>query len=138
MVNVLNASIDGDILTMNTPHGLRRRVARIAIGLVYLIQGGFGVSACQGIGVAHMWEVTTLALLPALLCYTLRLYVATLICCAFLAPSFVWANYFDCGIRPYTGGGAAMAYVPVFMLTVPGSLILGLVLEALVRARQKK
>jgi hypothetical protein len=54
-----------------------------------------------------------------------RRYLSSVVAIITITAFFLWANYQEC-IKPYAGGGAAMAYLVVFLYGIPLSLVAGL------------
>ena len=101
-----------------------RKAGLIAIGLFYLLQTAYATFACGG-NVLGMWVATTIALVPAFVAVALGSTAATIGACVGQLPFVLWANYVEC-VVPYTGGGAAMAYVVVFLFGMPISGLIAL------------
>jgi len=103
------------------------------VGGVLLLQA-FNSFSCYQHDVATFLSVTftllAVPLLPALISLPLKNPLRAVGACALFAPWLVLAYYTDC-IRPYSGGGASMIYVAVFLwgtiTSVIGALIAPLI-----------
>jgi hypothetical protein len=113
----------------------KRKIGMLAIALFYAVQTFYGYFLCSGIGIFGFWLVSTVVLLPGLVIFikwqtnwALPAYALTLF---FFC---LWANNAECS--PSTGGGAAMAYVVVFLFGIPISFLAGLCVGKLAEAEQ--
>jgi hypothetical protein len=61
-------------------------------------------------------------LLPAVLSLFRRNPLGAVGACLMIAPWMLFAWYTDC-VRPYTGGGASLAYVAVILYGTPGAIL---------------
>jgi hypothetical protein len=95
---------------------IHRVPGAIAIAGLFALQSVYELFFCGG-GVVGFWSVTTMLAVPAAIVLALMGSTPTMVMCATLIPFILWANAAECA--PYQGGGAAMAYVVVFMFGVP-------------------
>jgi hypothetical protein len=103
--------------------GLRYRLPGfIAIVLCFLAQSVYEHFLCGG-GFIGFWLVTCIALLPVAALLLWSNPVGAPAAAAVILLFSFWANSMEC--KPYTGGGAAMAYVVVFLYGWPASLAVG-------------
>ncbi|MCS6996692.1 MAG: hypothetical protein NZ533_07015 [Casimicrobiaceae bacterium] len=112
-----------------------RRIALSIVGLCYLLPGLWSVVTCSGPTV-NFWMAHLMAFSAAFVLIFwpgshlpagAAAFVMMLVC--------LWAVHAECG--PYTGGGAAMAYVAVFLFGWPLSLAVGLGVGLFVGAQRK-
>lgn len=101
-----------------------RKLGILVIVLFYMLQTAYALFACDG-NVLGMWVATTIALFPAFVAVAFGSTAATIGACLAQLPFVLWANYAEC-VEPYTGGGAKMAYVIVFLFGVPISAFIAL------------
>ena len=105
------------------PSGLRHRlVGAGAILLCFLAQSLYERFLCGG-GLTGFWQVTAYAVLPVAALLVWSNPVAAPVAAAVILVFSFWANSMEC--KPYTGGGAPMAYVLVFLCGWPVSLASG-------------
>lgn len=103
---------------------MRSRVLGAAAILVVLaIQSYYALQHCD-ISAFALWPATFVALAPAILFLLAGRSRSVVGACIVILLAVVWANDVEC-VQPYEGGGAAMAYVLVFLFGIPISLILG-------------
>jgi len=101
----------------------RQRVAGVcAIALVMLAQLGFAGSSSCGWGSLAWAGVVCLA--PSSLFLISRQTYSALVSAVVVFPFMLWANVSECW-GAHSGGGAAMAYVVVFLFGVPAALFSG-------------
>jgi hypothetical protein len=104
-----------------------------AILSVFLLQSLYERFFCGG-GFVGFWFVTAVLVVPAALLLTLSGTAAAVAACVALVPVVLAANGAEC--RPYSGGGAAMAYVPAILFGAPLSFAAGVVV-AFIKRRGK-
>jgi hypothetical protein len=101
----------------------RQRMAGVcAIALVMLAQLGFAGSSSCGWG-SLAWA-GLVCLVPSSLFLLSRQTYSALVSVVVVFPFMLWANVNECG-GAHTAGGAAMAYVVVFLFGVPAALFGG-------------
>ena len=101
----------------------RQRAAGVcAIALVMLAQLGFAGSSSCGWG-SLAW-VGLVCLAPSSLFLFSRQTYSALVSVVVVFPFMLWANVSECW-SAVSGGGAAMAYVVVFLFGVPAALFGG-------------
>jgi hypothetical protein len=96
-----------------------RRLGLGAIAGLFTLQSIYEYFFCGG-GLAGFWLVTAILAVPVVMALGISGSAAAVTMCAVLVPFILWANAAEC--RPYQGGGAAMAYVVVFLYGVPASI----------------
>jgi len=110
---------------MNLSRRKARWIGVAAIGAVLLLQA-FNSFACYDHDLAAFLMTTSMfvviPLLPAIVSLALPNPLRAVGACVLFAPWLLLAYYTDC-VRPYTGGGASMIYVAVFMWGTVTSLI---------------
>jgi hypothetical protein len=94
-----------------------------AIALVLAFQVYFSVEYCNS-GIFGLFVPTLIVLAPAIGFSFTRNPYRTVGACLGILPFLYWANLAEC-VRPYPGGGAAMAYVAVFLFGIPVSVLMG-------------
>jgi hypothetical protein len=104
-------------------HSLKT-VTAVAFAGVFALQAYFAAAHCHA-SVLALWEATAISLLPAIVFVPFRRYLSSVVAIITITAFFLWANYQEC-IKPYAGGGAAMAYLVVFLYGIPLSLVAGL------------
>jgi|GEM_PF-1343848 len=108
------------------------QISLLCLGAVFAEQSVFSLVYC-GQSLWALWPVAAACVaLPAAFLLAARPSAASAGALTLL-PFLIWANYQEC-IKPYAGGGAAMAYVVVFLFGVPASLVAALVF-AVARSR---
>jgi hypothetical protein len=101
----------------------RQRMAGVcAIALVMLAQLGFAGSSSCGWGSLAWAGLACLA--PSSLFLISRETYSALVSAVVVFPFLLWANVNECW-AVHSGGGAAMAYVVVFLFGVPAALFGG-------------
>ena len=110
---------------MNITRSRARFIGVAAIGGVLLLQA-FNSFSCYHHDFRTFLLDTLISLgiplLPALVSLALPNPLRAVGACVFLAPWLLYAYYYDC-VRPYSGGGASMIYVAVFLYGTVTSLI---------------
>ena len=101
-------------------------MAALSVAAVYSIQSYYSLRHC-GQQFYGLWGATSILLIPALLFALGGRPRSTVGACIAITPFIVWANDAEC-VALYQGGGAAMAYVVVFIFGIPASLIVGAVI----------
>ena len=71
---------------------------------------------------------------PSLVMALVKFHWASLVTTIPIAAGMIWAYRIEC-VLPYSGGGAAMAFVPVIMFIVPASCVVGLIVQLGMRKR---
>ncbi|WP_341909793.1 hypothetical protein [Polaromonas sp. YR568] len=105
---------------MQIPKLIEERIPGLAaISALFMLQAIYGQFFCDGRLAGFLW-VTLILMVPIAIGLTLSGSTAAIAMCAALLPFILWANAVEC--RPYEGGGAAMAYVVVFLYGVPTSI----------------
>ena len=99
-------------------------VAAFALFVAYSVQTYDAVVHCHSSPLG-LWALATIALVPAFGFLVAGRHLASVAATAAIIPFFVSANYQEC-VKPYEGGGAAVAYVLVFLFGMPLSLGVGL------------
>lgn len=110
----------------------KHNIAKLTLIVFYIIQVIFASA-----GKYRDWSIypfaiggnligTTLILIPALITYQNRKYIASTAAALVLVPFVVYANIYEY-LLPYKGGGASMAYVIVFFFGVPLSVLLAFI-----------
>lgn len=121
---------------MNISRSKARRLGIAAIGAVLLLQS-FNSFVCYHHDFREFFFATTIfvgiPLLPAFVSLALPNPLRAVGACMLFAPWLFLAYYTDC-VRPYSGGGASMIYVAVFMWGTVSSLIGALVTGFVTRA----
>ena len=100
-----------------------RKLSLIPIGIVIVVQAAYGLFVCE----TEIWIfaiVTGVILIPAFIWQQSGNFGGTFGFCLGLLPWLFWANHVEC-VAPYQGGGAAMAYVAVFLWGGLSGLVLG-------------
>jgi hypothetical protein len=112
----------------------KRKVGLSAVVLFFVAQLLYGHFYCST-GAMSFLIISAFVLLPGMVIFikwqtnwALPTYAVTL----FLFC--IWANNAECA--PYTGGGAAMAYVVVFLFGVPISFLAGLCVGKIAESEQ--
>ena len=95
----------------------------VAIAACFAIQSAYGVLFCAS-GLTTFWQATLLAQLPAIGLLANRSRYASPIAAVVIQVFCLWANSAECKV--YSGGGASMAYVVVFLFGWPTGLVAGL------------
>jgi hypothetical protein len=113
-----------------------RKAALALLATALLVQAAFGAlsSSCH---VSPLLEVGAICLIPAAVFMLTKFPASSAAASAALIPFLLWANYHEC-VRPYSGGGAAMAYVVVFLFGIPISLVAGVITFASFWKQQKQ
>jgi len=110
---------------MNISRRKARWIGVAAIGVVLLLQS-FNSFACYDHDFLTFLSATSvfvgIPLLPALVSLASPNPLRAVGSCALFAPWLLLTYYTDC-VRPYSGGGASMVYVAVFMWGTLTSLI---------------
>lgn len=101
------------------------------VGL-FALQSVYEAFLCGG-GIAGFWSVTVVLAIPACFVLAAAGSRATLAMCATLVPFIFWANAAECAA--YRGGGAAMAYVTVFLFGIPSALLVALAVAVATRRK---
>jgi hypothetical protein len=104
----------------------------IGIAALFAFQSIYESMLCGG-GVFGFWVVTGTLAVPIAVVLALMGSRPTLAMCATLVPFILWANAAECA--PYQGGGAAMAYVVVFLFGVPTAFAIAAGVAFLLRRR---
>ncbi|WP_348945577.1 hypothetical protein ABHF33_02995 [Chitinibacter sp. FCG-7] len=112
-----------------------RLIALTCITLTLVLQ--CSVAALSSCEVKGLFIAGSITLIPALI-YSLspKPWAGIGAACG-AAPFLIWANYVEC-FQTYQGGGAAMAYVLVWFIGIPTSMISGGLTVILVMWLQKK
>jgi hypothetical protein len=111
---------------------LRHKIAKATLIGFYILQvifaasGGYKEWSIYIFAVGGILIATTLILLPALITYKDKKYIASTAATLSLLPFVVYANVHEY-LLPYKGGGASMAYVIVFLFGVPFSILVAVV-----------
>jgi hypothetical protein len=100
-----------------------RQVGLVVVIGVLVQQFAFALFS-QSCGIFSMLLVGGIVLIPTAAFLISRTPLASVAACIALMPFLVWANNSEC-IQPYSGGGASMAYVVVFLFGIPASVIAG-------------
>jgi hypothetical protein len=85
----------------------------------------------------RLWAASVIAITliaPGLLFFVLSRNVGAAVACVPMVITAIWAYRVEC-VLPYTGGGAAMAFVVVFLYGAPAALILGGIAEHVIGKR---
>jgi hypothetical protein len=99
----------------------QNQISLLCIAAVFAVQSAFSLVYCHQ-SLWALWPVTAACVaLSAVFLLAGRPNAATAGALTLL-PFLIWANYQEC-VKPYAGGGAAMAYVVVFLYGVPASLV---------------
>lgn len=121
---------------MNISRRKARRLGIAAIGAILLLQS-FNSLVCYHHDFVEFLFATAIfvgiPLLPALISLALPNPLRAVGACMLFAPWLFLAYYTDC-VRPYSGGGASMIYVAVFLWGTVSSLIGALVTGFVTRA----
>jgi hypothetical protein len=100
-----------------------RKLGLAALAACFAIQSMYGIIYCKG-GVTTFWIATLFAQIPAMAWLAHKNRYATALSAAVIQLFCLWANSMEC--KPYTGGGAAMAYVVVLLYGWPTATVLTL------------
>jgi hypothetical protein len=118
---------------MQIPKQIERRLLGLAaITGLFALQSAYEYFLCGG-GLTGFWVVTAIVAIPVAFALAISGSAAALAMCLILVPFILWANAAEC--RPYQGGGAAMAYVAVFLYGVPISIASAVVVAVMRRRR---
>lgn len=99
----------------------------LSIVAIFCMQAWYVAYPCTDSPLA-VFIVTAVLLLPAFVSLASQKHAAAFGACLGLAPWVLWAKYVEC-VAPYTGGGAAMAYVAVFLWGFPCSIVFAVIVQ---------
>jgi hypothetical protein len=111
----------------------RRRIGAIALIGAFIAQSLFGVFCGNLFG---FWQTTLILVVPPAFFLLISGSIPSLWSTGILVPFVVIANLVECA--PYRGGGAAMGYVPAFILGLPLSFLVGVCVSIYVLIRERK
>jgi len=100
--------------------GREYQIGLLCIAAVFAEQSFFSLVYCRQ-SLWALWPVAAACVGPAAAFLLAARPNAAAAGALTLLPFLIWANYQEC-VKPYTGGGAAMAYVVVFLFGIPTSL----------------